>query len=84
MLREGVLGGILRFMGVNSKQMGVIALNCLIILAEWVIIRNNNVIFQIYIATCNLVNILVLYLPALDNIINDREQRSCRSDRSHG
>ncbi|CAL8111692.1 unnamed protein product [Orchesella dallaii] len=36
MLREGVIGGILRFMGINSKQMGVIALNVLIIVAEWI------------------------------------------------
>lgn len=36
LLREGVLGGLLKLVGVNSNQLGVIALNVLIIVAEWV------------------------------------------------
>lgn len=86
MLREGVIGGLLRFMGVNSKQMGVIALNCLIILAEWVLNRYSNDDYTSSITDSNLCNILLLFYiyDTPDNIINDRKQRSSRSDRSYG
>lgn len=41
------MGGILRFMGVDSNSLGVIALNVLIMFAEWVKNTKNSIEFLV-------------------------------------